>query len=158
MRCCKLLPLIYGKRYNAVCAIGSEGLLALAFYLRANNLDTMMHFFMFHLFSEVSPVMQAFPGDRSVLILDNASYHHAEQDLVTRFCQSKGVRVHFLPPYSPDFNPIGGTFDATLSRALHTKHIRTLSRALHTGPIRTLSKIDLSRLIRTPSGLKLPKP
>lgn len=113
MRCCKLLPLIYGKRYNAVCAIGSEGLLALAFYLRANNLDTMMHFFMFHLFSEVSPVMQAFPGDRSVLILDNASYHHAEQDLVTRFCQSKGVRVHFLPPYSPDFNPIGGTFDAT---------------------------------------------
>ena len=43
----------------------------------------------------------------SVFILDNCSIHHAS-DIVHSI--EVGALVHFLPPYSPDFNPIEQTF------------------------------------------------
>lgn len=40
----------------------------------------------------------------SVIVLDNASFH---QSLSTRqLVEAAGCRLLFLPPYSPDFNPI----------------------------------------------------
>ena len=42
------------------------------------------------------------PG--KVLILDNASFHKSEES--KRLIQSAGCRILFLPPYSPDLNPI----------------------------------------------------
>lgn len=44
------------------------------------------------------------PGPRSVLVMDNASWHNKES--IERICAVRGVKVLFLPPYSPDFNPI----------------------------------------------------
>ena len=54
------------------------------------------------------PNMQPFPGDHSILILDSCSIHHshAVQQLLT----SLGIVVLFLPPYSPDYNPIEELF------------------------------------------------
>lgn len=46
----------------------------------------------------------------SVLVLDNAAFHRAV--VVTRLMEQAGHRVLFLPPYSPDFNPIEGDFAA----------------------------------------------
>ena len=40
--------------------------------------------------------------------MDNASIHHTEE--VTGLLQSIGVLVKFLPPYSPDLNPIEEVF------------------------------------------------
>lgn len=48
--------------------------------------------------------MNAYPGPYSVLVLDNASIHKKQQ--LYDICNEKGVRVEFLPPYSPDFNPV----------------------------------------------------
>lgn len=45
-----------------------------------------------------------FPDERSVLVMDNASFHHSER--VERMCTENGVRLVYLPPYSPDLNPI----------------------------------------------------
>jgi len=42
--------------------------------------------------------------------MDNASIHHSLIDVVTRACNARGVRLLFLPPYSPDFNPIKESF------------------------------------------------
>lgn len=42
------------------------------------------------------------PGD--VLILDNASFHKSKTTM--EIIQSAGYEVLFLPPYSPDLNPI----------------------------------------------------
>jgi hypothetical protein len=39
-----------------------------------------------------------------VLVMDNATAHHAPQ--VAHLCKAAGVRLLYLPPYSPDFNPI----------------------------------------------------
>lgn len=44
----------------------------------------------------------------SVVVLDNASIHHT--DNIIHILQSVGVLVHFLPPYSPDLNPIEEAF------------------------------------------------
>jgi len=43
-------------------------------------------------------------GPNSVLILDNAPFHYS--DKITQLCATAGVRLIYLPPYSPDLNPI----------------------------------------------------
>ncbi|WP_420797792.1 transposase [Pasteurella atlantica] len=40
----------------------------------------------------------------SVLVIDNATFHK-RQDMITAI-QDKGIILEFLPPYSPDLNPI----------------------------------------------------
>jgi len=42
------------------------------------------------------------PGQ--VLILDNASFHKSSESL--KLLQDAGCKILFLPPYSPDLNPI----------------------------------------------------
>jgi transposase len=44
------------------------------------------------------------PEPNSVLIMDNASFHHT--DRVREPCSNAGVKLLYLPPYSPDLNPI----------------------------------------------------
>lgn len=44
------------------------------------------------------------PQPKSVLIMDNASFHHT--DRITELCSNAGVKLLYLPPYSPDLNPI----------------------------------------------------
>ena len=48
--------------------------------------------------------MNAYPGPYSVLVLDNVSIHKGQY--LRDICNAKGVRIEFLPPYSPDLNPV----------------------------------------------------
>jgi transposase len=41
---------------------------------------------------------------KSVLVMDNASFHYL--DTIERLCTEAGVKLAYLPPYSPDLNPI----------------------------------------------------
>lgn len=54
------------------------------------------------------PKCNPYPGVLSVLVLDNAKIHHGDEilELADRF----GVRIEYLPPYSPDLNPIEEAF------------------------------------------------
>ena len=52
--------------------------------------------------------MNRFPGNNSVLVLDNARIHY--DDWWISIVEDLGGRVEFLPPYSPDFNPIEQAF------------------------------------------------
>jgi len=59
--------------------------------------------------SEVLPRCNPFPAANSVIILDNCVvYKHANVKLM---CTEAGIKLLFLPPYSPDFNPIEETFN-----------------------------------------------
>ena len=53
---------------------------------------------------DVFPRMNAFPLERSVIVLDNASPH--DKHRIYALAQLRGIIVLFLPPYSYDFNPI----------------------------------------------------
>jgi transposase len=44
------------------------------------------------------------PEPKSVLIIDNASFHHNER--IEQMCLDARVKLLYLPPYSPDLNPI----------------------------------------------------
>jgi transposase len=48
-------------------------------------------------------------------ILDNASFHPAKK--LKNLCQRHGIKLLFLPAYSPDFNPIEKTW-ANMKRGL----------------------------------------
>ena len=40
--------------------------------------------------------------------MDNVSFHHSER--IERICSQAGVKLVYLPPYSPDLNPIEELF------------------------------------------------
>ncbi|OQE67447.1 hypothetical protein PENNAL_c0171G09942 [Penicillium nalgiovense] len=44
------------------------------------------------------------PEPKSVLVMENASFHHS--DRIEEMCIEAGVKLVYLPPYSPDLNPI----------------------------------------------------
>jgi transposase len=56
------------------------------------------------LIEQLLPSMNPWPGPKSVLVMDNASIHHTER--IKQMCRAAGVKLVYLPPYSPDFNPI----------------------------------------------------
>ena len=57
---------------------------------------------LFNAWLEKLVVPQLQPGQ--VLILDNASFHRSEES--KRLVEAAGCKLMFLPPYSPDLNPI----------------------------------------------------
>lgn len=74
------------------------------------------------------------PGD--IVIMDNLSAHKAEG--VRHAIEGAGCRLLYLPPYSPDFNPIEKAF-AKLKAVLCAKAERTVEGLWNTvGQIVTL--------------------
>jgi hypothetical protein len=69
-----------------------------------SNVDTAV--FLSVLQHDVLPQMKPHPNSlqRSILVLDNASVHN--KIAVINLCAEYGILVLFLPPYSPDYNPV----------------------------------------------------
>jgi len=70
------------------------------------------------------------------VIRDNLCIH--KTPAVTRLIEARGARVRFLPPYSPDLNPIEMAF-AKLKNHLRLEAARTLE-ALHRAVARSLAR------------------
>ena len=66
----------------------------------------------------------------SVIIMDNASFHRKK--VLRKMAKEAGCRVIFLPPYSPDFNPIEKVW-ANLKKFLrnHLFKFQSLSDAVY---------------------------
>ena len=58
--------------------------------------------------NELLPHLNPFPEPQSVVCLDNLNVHLDLQ--VREAFKAKGCLIRFLPPYSPNFNPIELTF------------------------------------------------
>jgi transposase len=67
------------------------------------------------------------PGQ--VVIMDNASFHKSQES--QRLIEEAGCKILFLPPYSPDFNPIE-TFWANFKKMVHRnlEKLKTLAEAI----------------------------
>lgn len=96
-----------GKRFHILPAITVDGALDLLVYQGHTNKEGFIQW----LKDGVLPKMRPFPDCHSILVMDNASWHHDAE--VKRLCFEAGVLLWYLPPYSPDFNPIEATFGDT---------------------------------------------
>ena len=65
-------------------------------------------------------------GRRVVVISDNARYHHALVHQPWRTTVADRVRLHFLPPYRPQLNPIERVWKLMRRRCLHNQYFPTL--------------------------------
>jgi transposase len=71
-------------------------------------------------------------GRRMVLILDNASYHHARLHRPWREAHADRISFEFLPVYSPELNPIERVWKFTRRRCLHNRYFPQLERVIET--------------------------
>jgi hypothetical protein len=67
---------------------------------------------------------------RMVLILDNAAYHHARAHKAWRESHKSRMRLEFLPPYSPELNPIERVWKFTRRQCLHNRYFPALARVM----------------------------
>ena len=95
-----------GERINAMTAITSSGLLTVELTKANVNGDSFFDFIR----GTLIPCMRPFDGvsPHSILIMDNCVVHHVIE--VRDVLQQAGIVVLFLPPYSPDLNPIEEAF------------------------------------------------
>ena len=85
------------------------------------------------LLPELMPFNGANP--RSIVLLDNVSIHHTGK--TEELIHSVGALVHFIPPYSPDLNPIEELFSKVKAclkendKAIQSAKDRALEDFLH---------------------------
>jgi transposase len=67
-------------------------------------------------------------GKRLVVLLDNAKYHHARVLHPWLEQHQEVLTLLFLPPYSPELNPIERVWKLARRLATHNKYFPTLDR------------------------------
>ena len=92
-----------GQRYQILPAYDQDGIV----FFRVFQGSTDAAFFL-EFMEQLLPHCNPFPGKRSVIIMDNASFHRSPE--IETLCARAGVKVIFLAPYSPDRNPIEELF------------------------------------------------
>ena len=73
---------------------------------------------------DLGPMLNPFPGPRSVVIMDNAPGHTERltlqaQQRITTAVQRRGALLIWLPSSSPDLNPIENHWNAVLDQMAH---------------------------------------
>jgi len=97
---------VRGKRYSVLPALSrSDAILHCEIVQGSFNSD------LFKIFIErLLTKMQPYPGPNSVIVMDNCRIHKHPDILAA--IEERGARYEFLPPYSPDYNPIELAFSA----------------------------------------------
>jgi hypothetical protein len=87
------------ERYRILPAYAQDGIMLSRVFRRATDAT---------LFEDVFDELLHHCGRRSepksVLVMDNSSFHHTER--IGQLCAAAGVKLVNLPPYSPDLDPI----------------------------------------------------
>src|SRR6266853_2130777 len=69
-------------------------------------------------------------GRRVVFITDNASYHPARLHKEWREEHAQDFGLDYLPPYSPELNPIERVWKLTRRRCLHNRYFSDLDKVI----------------------------
>ena len=121
LRCVGFTPQGHWKVMTAVAAIRLDGLTA------PFTIDCPMDGDVFGVYVQqvLTPALR--PGD--IVVMDNLSAHKGPQ--VKRLLESAGASVLYLPPYSPDLNPIEMIWSKVkrLLRSFAARTIDTLHEA-----------------------------
>jgi transposase len=91
------------QRYQILPAYAQDGVVLVRVFRGSTDADR---------FKDFKPQLLKhcgkWPEPKSVLVMDNVSFHHSEQ--IAQMCEEAGVKLVYLPPYSPDLNPIESFF------------------------------------------------
>lgn len=95
-RVCEATPGYSGKHYTLIAALGFTEVTAAWLLEEAMTRDA----FDVYITQVLAPTLRA--GD--VVLIDNLNVHKSET--ARQAIEARGARLEFLPPYSPDLNPI----------------------------------------------------
>jgi transposase len=120
------------KRWHILPAYAQDGIMLRRVYQGSTNSDLFEDFI-----AQLLHHCGRYPEPKSVIIMDNASWHYSEK--ILQMCRDAGVVLEFLPPYSPDFNPIEEHFGvlrnlsrkSARKRGFHCKGVQNVSRVVH---------------------------
>jgi len=70
-------------------------------------------------------------GRKVIVIADNARYHHSKLHKPWRERCSEKFEMIFLPPYSPELNPIERVWKLTRRLAIHNRYFSSLESVSH---------------------------
>ncbi|KAG9120463.1 hypothetical protein FRC07_004043 [Ceratobasidium sp. 392] len=100
---------VRGARYSILPALTDKGIIALRVVKGSFTAASFREFIELCLDN-----MQPFPANRSVIVMDNCLIHKSPETL--NMIVERGMRYIFLPPYSPDLNPIEFAFSSIKSK------------------------------------------
>lgn len=115
-RLCEKVPHGHWKSNTFVAGLRSTGLVAPLAIDGAMNGDL----FVAYITQQLVPTL----GSGDIVILDNLPSHKRVE--ARRAIEAKGAKLIFLPPYSPDFNPIEQAI-SKLKRMLRSAKQRTIA-------------------------------
>ena len=102
---------VRGERMSAIAFISTRGVLDLLVRSGTTNGEVFLEFTEKYLLPQLQPFNSI--NSNSVVVMDNCSIHHIPE--VREMIQEVGAILQFLPPYSPDLNPIEMTFSKVKS-------------------------------------------
>jgi transposase len=108
-------PMNRGKSLTLIGAIRRRGWVLLSTKWKAVNANRFAAWLKLKLLPKLD--------ERDVLVMDNLPAHHDPR--VAWACAKHGVRLIYLPPHSPDFNPIESGW------ALQKQHVRKYAPRSH---------------------------
>lgn len=87
------------QRYQILPAYAQDGIVLSRVFRGATD-STIFEDFIAQLLQHCG----RWPEPKSVLVMDNASFHRTKR--IAQMCEEANVKLVYLPPYSPDLNPI----------------------------------------------------
>jgi len=97
------MPFVRGRRLSVLPALCVNGIICAHIIEGSFDGDSFCQFL-----RDLVRNMNPYPGPQSILVLDNCSIHHVAE--VEEIVDEAGVRLQYLSPYSPDYNPIEECF------------------------------------------------
>lgn len=116
MDACATRPGNRGQNVSLVAIIGITGVVAFRLIDGALNAAKTLEFL-----QDNKAAIKDYTQD-PMLVMDNVRLHHS--DVVKQWLRNESIRVQFLPPYTPQLNPIENFFSVLKSRVhYHRPHI-----------------------------------
>jgi transposase len=132
-------PTCRGETVNTVSILSEDGLKAEFHYKQALTAEL----FIVYLIIFVLPIMK----DNQTLILDRHPAHCAK--IVKNFLKQNNIKYLYLPPYSPELNPIEEAFSKVKQyiKKQKARTVDTLIEAINNG-INTVTRNDITGYIK----------
>src|SRR5271163_2301377 len=101
------LPANRGRNLSLIVTISAHGLISYTIY------DGPVNGEMFTSYLELD-LLPRLQGNEVAIILDNAKIHHVGS--VSKWAEENEIRLEYLPPYSPQLNPVENLFSCIKMR------------------------------------------